>query len=425
MGDGTPLTINRDTVRRSTDRSIPIMSLRHPTRLGIDVPLLLIVSLLLVFGLLMLYSASTDYSLFFYGDPIYQFSRQLIWAGLSIGVAIGLGWLNYRIWLKLVLPAMLITIVGLVGVLLLSIVSINYKRWLFGGSVQPSEAAKVILIIYLAVWLYNKREQIRDLNFGLIPLSTILGILGGLILLQDDLSATVIIFILGGLMFFLAGGDSRQIVIFLVVALIVGAIVFQFYPKGRTRMEEYRAGLQDITKAPEQLSRALEAIVKGGWFGVGIGRSETKLTGLSLAPTDSIFAVVAEETGIFGSASLAVLYILLMWRGLVIAQRAPDSLGKLLASGLSIWITLEALINMTVLVGLAPFAGTALPFVSYGGSSLITMFAGIGIIFSVSRQSAKKREAEERTFDAVVDLRRRDGGRHLPRSRRSSTFEKR
>jgi cell division protein FtsW len=185
-------------------------------------------------------------------------------------------------------------------------------------------------------------------------------------------------------------------------------------------MDAYLLSFSDLTKAPVHLSRALEAIVKGGWFGVGIGRADTKLTGLPVPPTDSIFAVVGEETGIFGASALVGLYVLLLWRGLKIASQAPDGLGKLLASGLSLWLAMEALINMAVIVGLVPFAGNALPFISYGGSNLVVSLAAIGILQNIARMSSRIQEDEERTFDAVVDLRRRDRRRRLPSTGRAA-----
>jgi cell division protein FtsW len=383
-------------------------------RLGIDLWLFLAVFTLLGIGMLMLYSASTDYSFVVLDQaPTYMFRRQLIFLGLGVLAAIFLSWLDYRIWKKLAIPFMVGTIGLLLAVLVVNEVINNAARTIFQGSGQPSEVAKLAIVIYLSVWLYAKRDQLSQVSFGLLPLAIMLGTLGGLIFLQPDLSATATIFILGGLMFFLAGGDLRQIAIFLASGSIFGWIVFRFHPTGSSRIASYLVSINDFTKAPLHLSRSLEALVKGGWFGVGIGRADTKLTGLPVPPTDSIFAVVGQELGLIGAALLVGLFILILWRGLKIAQRAPDGLGRLMAAGLSIWIALEALINMAVIVGLVPFAGNALPFISYGGSNLVVSLAAIGILMNISRLSAKNREEEEKTFDAVVDLRRRDWRRRV------------
>jgi cell division protein FtsW len=423
MGNGTS-RMTAQGFRWQT--STQVGAARKPVRLGIDVPLLLAVVTLLVFGLLMVYSASWDYSLMVLGKtPTYMFTRQVLFAGLGIGLAAFLTIFNYHRYQKFALTLMAVTVALLVIVLVVNEVINNASRTLLGGSIQPSELAKIAIVIYLSVWLFAKRDQLSEVGFGLFPLGIILGVLGALIIVQPDISATATIFLLGGLMFFLAGGDLRQIALLIVIGLVVGWLVYQFIPTGHQRVSEYLLSLQDLTRAPMHLSRSLEALVKGGWFGVGIGRADTKLTGLPVPPTDSIFAVVGEETGFAGAFALLGLYILILWRGLLIAHRAPDGLGKLLAAGLSLWIVLEALINMAVIVGLVPFAGNALPFISAGGSNLVVSLAAIGILLNISRLSNQNREEEERTFDAVVNLRWRDRGRRLSRSRRSESANRR
>jgi cell division protein FtsW len=195
---------------------------------------------------------------------------------------------------------------------------------------------------------------------------------------------------------------------------------------GRERIGDFVAGIKDPLQASYHVRRAFEAIVHGGWFGVGLGQSQSKLTGLPVPPTDSVFAVVAEELGWFGSVALIGLYAFLVWRGLVIARRAPDMLGTLLASGLVIWVAFEALINMAVMVGLLPFAGNALPFISAGGSNLVATLAAIGILFNISRQTGRgsTTDAEWRSYSAVANLRWRNGRGSVPRPRRSQRADK-
>ncbi len=388
---------------------------------GLDVPLVLTVVGLSVFGLIMLYSASFDFSFNEYGSPTYMFMRQLRWLGLGVLAAFVLSLFDYHIWRKLVVFAMLFTIALLVAVLFINEVRLGAARTLVEGSYQPSELAKLVAVIYLSVWLYSKRQSLHDVTFGLIPLGVILGIIGGLIYRQPDISAAGTVLILGGLLFYLAGADIKQIILLLILALIMGWFVVQFSATGRDRVGSFVAGFQDPTNASYHVRRSFEAIIKGGVFGVGLGEADTKLTGLPFAPTDSIFAVVAEELGLFGSILLMALYGTLIWRGLVVARRAPDMLGTLLASGVIFWIGLEALINMAVMVGLMPFAGNALPFISAGGSNLVSTLCAIGIVLNISRQSgeiSKVKENEWRAFGAVIDLRRRDGRRSVSRARR-------
>lgn len=389
---------------------------------GLDMPLLLTVIALTVFGLIMLYSASFDYSFNEYGSAAYMFLRQLRWLGIGVVAAFILSLFDYHLWRKLIVFAMLGTIGLLVAVLLINEIRLGATRTLFEGSYQPSELAKLMAVIYLSVWLYAKRDELHRVGFGLIPLGVILGVIGGLIYLQPDLSAAGTVLILGGLLFFLAGADIKQIVFLLALALVIGWVVVQFSDTGRDRVGSFIAGFQNPTNASYHVRRSFEAIVKGGVFGVGVGQANTKLTGLPFAPTDSIFAVVAEELGLFGSALLIALYGALIWRGLVVARRAPDMLGTLLASGVTFWIALEAVINMAVMVGLMPFAGNALPFVSAGGSNLVATLCAVGIVLNISRQGVETRNLEEdewRSFGAVVDLRRWNGRRRVSRSRRS------
>lgn len=416
MGIGASMSTSRSKTNNGKARQ----AAWRPGNLGLDLWLVLAVFTLLIFGLLMVYSASTDYSMVVLKEaPSYMFQRQLIFAAIGLFAAAILTWLDYHWYRKLAIPLIILTIVGLASVLFINEVINNAARTIFQGSGQPSEVAKLAVVIYLAVWLFARREQLSSVSFGLLPLSVILGILGGLILLQPDLSAAATIFIIGGIMFFLAGGDLRQIVFFLIVGVIVGWVVFRFHPTGSQRLSEYIISIQDLTQAPMHLSRSLEALVKGSWFGVGIGRADTKLTGLPVPPTDSIFAVIGEEVGILGASVVVMLNVILLWRGLKIAQIAPDGLGKLMAAGLSIWLALEAFINMAVIVGLVPFAGNALPFISYGGSNLLVSLAAVGILLNISRVSSRSQAKEERSLDAVIDLRWRDRRRGVSGSRRA------
>jgi len=386
---------------------------------GLDLPLLVSISALVIFGLMMMFSASWDYSLLEYGSPMYMFEHQLIWLGFGLVAALLLALFDYHHWRKLIIPVMALTIILLATVLFMNEIRLGAKRALFEGSYQPSELAKLATIIYLSVWLYAKRQMLHDISLGLFPLGVILGVIGGLIYQQPDLSAAATILIIGGLLFFLAGGDLKQIGILLVIAFAAGWVVVQISPTGHERVAEFIAGLKDPTQASYHVQRSFEAIVNGSWFGVGIGRAQSKLTGLPVPPTDSIFAVIVEELGLFGALILIGMYALVIWRGFVIARRAPDMLGTLLATGLVVWIGLEAGINMMVMVGLMPFAGNALPFISAGGSNLVSSLAAIGILLNISRQRGEITNDEDwRSYSAAVNLRGWNRRRRIPRPRR-------
>jgi len=407
-------------------KSVPVKQQRKrkPLYLGLDVPMFCVIIILLGFGLLMLYSASWQYSVSVMGERAsYMLERQLRFLLLGGMAAIFAFYFDYHRIKKFVIPMMLVTLVLLLMVIFyVEEVRLGAKRGLFSGSIQPSELAKLVTIIYLAFWLHGKQDFIKDLRFGLLPLAFILGISATLILIQPDLSAAITIIVIGGIMFYLGGGEMRQIIPTILVAILAGSVLLVFYSTGKERIATFIAGLQDPSTASYHLIRSFESIVRGGLFGVGIGRGNTKFTGLPVAPTDSIFAVIAEETGISGACVVILLFVVFLWRGLTIARNAPDLLGRLLAAGITIWIFLEAFINMSVLVNLLPFAGNALPFISYGGSNLTMVMAGVGIVLNVGRVTAiKNNEDEGSPLNAVVNLRRDDGWRSVSRHRRPTS----
>ncbi|MEW6178474.1 MAG: putative peptidoglycan glycosyltransferase FtsW [Chloroflexota bacterium] len=392
----------------------------RPIRLGIDVPLVLVVMFLLGFGVLMVYSASWQPSMLAEKPVTYFFLNQLRWVFVGIGAALFFMYVDYRRWKKWLIPMVLVMIVLLIWVALFGEVRFNARRTLFNGSVQPSELAKLVIVIYLAFWLHSKQEVLNNIHFGLIPMITILGLTAGFIMLQPDLSATLTILVLGGMMFFLAGVDWRQIILILLIVGGIGALFLLVSDTGRFRFEQYLVAIQDPANAHDHIKRAIESIVRGGVFGVGIGRGSSKFA-LPVSHTDSIFAVIAEETGLFGAVAVVIAFMVLMWRGLSIARKALDMQGRLLAAGLTFWITLEAVLNMGVMVSVFPISGNALPLISAGGSNLTMTMAAIGLILSVGRvANRKKNEEEGRAFSAVVNLRRGNGGRGVSRAHRSS-----
>jgi cell division protein FtsW len=356
----------------------------------------------------MVFSASWDFSYQEFGSHTYMFSRQLKWLLLSIAVAVIVTYVDYHYWRRMAVPAMMIVVVGLIAVFVVNEVRYGSARTLNEGSFMPSEAAKLITVLYLSVWLYSKRNLIRDIQFGLIPLGGIIGIITGLILAQPDISAAATIIFLGGMLFFLAGADLKQIFILLMVAVMLGWAIVQIQPTAKNRMGSYIVGIRDPTQAHPHVRRAIESIVEGGVFGVGIGEADTKLVSLPFPPTDSVFAVVAEELGLIGTTFLIGLYCILIWRGLIIAQNAPDMLGSLIAAGLTFWIAVEAFINMAMMVGLLPVAGNALPFISAGGSNLMVTLASIGILMNISRLSKTQDTPYKRMAYAANGIRGSD-----------------
>ena len=400
---------------KSSTRPLTAEKITHSFRLNLDVPLTALVIALLVVGLMMVYSASWKSAQSAGEVDSYYLGRQLTFVLIAAASVVALSLFDYHRYQRLLLPMMALAMIMLIGVLLKGEDRYNSTRTLFNGSVQPSEFAVLALIVYLAFWLYSKREVINILSFGLVPMMVILGIFGALILEQPDFSAAITIFVMGGIMFYLAGAELRQVILVVVAALIIGFLIIHFTNTGRDRWDKYLAGLNNPTAASDHMQRVFEAITRGGLFGVGIGKSITKFTGLPVPWTDSIYAVIVEETGLLGGAFILSLYMFILWRGMQIAKRAPDQLGRLLAGGVTFWIVFDALLNMGVMVSVFPFAGNALPLISYGGSSMVSTMAGIGILMNVHRSSSQKDSAniEGRSYGAVIDMRRRDRRRRV------------
>lgn len=419
MGESTAMTQPSAAVKPLSPRAA---SKLH----GVDIPLTLAVITMLAFGLLMVYSASWQYSFSLGQSFSYLFSRQVIWATIGIGAAIAISYIDYHKFKRLVVPVMYGTLFMLILVLFFfGETRWGSKRGLIGGSIQPTELAKLAIIVYLSFWIYSKQEVLNKITFGLLPLTGILGITAGLILGEPDISAAATIIFLGGVLFFIGGGDLKQIVMVLVIAALLGSLIVSIYPTGRARLNDYIAGARDPQNATYQVKRSMEAIVRGGVFGVGIGQSSTKFTGLPVPPTDSIFAVIVEETGSLGAAFVIGLYLVIVWRGIRIARDAPDPLGKMLAGGVTAWLFFEAFINMAAMVNLIPFAGNTLPLISAGGSSLVTTLAGVGILMSVNRVTTRSSQTiEGRSTSAVVDLRRGNRRRSVSRSIHSTSSQR-
>jgi cell division protein FtsW len=296
------------------------------------------------------------------------------------------------------------TLLALVGVLLIGSTTFNAQRSFFNGSVQPSELAKLMLILYLAVWLDSKSDRIHELSYGLLPFGFIVGVVAGLILLQPDLSAAATVVIVAALMFFIAGADIIQMGLVGAAVSVTAFLVLQVSETGRQRLADYLAGVQDLTQASWHVQQAAIAFINGGVFGRGLGESHQKFGFLPTPHTDSIFAIVGEELGLIGCLFLIVLFLAFAWRGFRIAANSRDKLGAIMASGLVCWVVVEALVNIAVMVGAMPFAGNALPFISYGGSSLVVMLTGVGILLSISRRDDSER-LERKTRGSPSSLR--------------------
>jgi cell division protein FtsW len=359
-------------------------------------------------GLMMVYSSTSDLGYRAYGDSAYFFKRQIMWLFLGLAGLFVAARLPHRHWMKLSIPIMALTIL-----LLLILVIVKEGRLLIGSSVSPVELAKLAMVIYIGHWLSSRSEQLSKLPYGLLPFTIMVGVISGLVMAQPDISEAIVIVLVAVVMFFLAGADLVQFVIGILGGGLAFAFVITRLPHAMERLQPYLSEMRDpLHSGNFQLTQGLLALGSGGVFGMGAGNGRMKYQWLPAAHTDSIFAIVGEELGLVGCLLLIGLFALLAYRGLLIASRAPDSFGRMLALGVTCWITFQALINMAVVTGAIPFTGIALPFVSVGGSSLTTCLVGVGIVLSVSRAVSM----EGVTSHEARRVGRRDRGSRLSRS---------
>lgn len=402
-----------------SERSVPTPDVHRRTlarRLrdsGFDPWLLLTVGVMILFGLVMVYSASWDVSWRLEGRPEALFRRQLTNFGIGVAAMVLAAQMPLRWLRKLALPIIGFAVVALLAVLLIGVGS-GPRRSFLSGSIQPSELAKLALILYLAVWMESKGDKLLDWGYGFIPLMVIIGIVGGLILMQPDLSAVLTVAVVALTLFYLAGARLSQSLIITTGGAVVAYILVRLTRTGRARWSDYISGLVDIQEASYHVQHSLQAFYGGSILGRGLGASREKFGLLPAPHTDSIYAVIGEELGLIGALVVLALFVFFLWRGFRIAVESKDRLGYLVAAGITFWIGVEALVNMSVLLGLLPFAGNALPFFSYGGSSLVTTLTSVGFVLNVSRR--KPTEPNDlRGSIATLDISRGNRRRRVSR----------
>jgi cell division protein FtsW len=284
--------------------------------------------------------------------------------------------------------------------------------------------AKLAMIIYVAAWLTSKGDQIRDVTYGLVPFAVLIGIVAGLIVAQPDVSTSVMIVLTALAMFFFAGADIVQLAVSGVVSVITFLVLINQFPHAKKRLTEWIEVWGDPTRVSYHIRQALIAMGSGGPVGVGLGEGKQKLGYLPTPHTDSIFAVLGEELGLFGCLIVIGLFVLLAYRGFKIARDAPDAFSALLACGVTCWLVFQALVNVAVVTGLLPFTGVALPFISSGGSSMVVSLAGVGLLLSISRGKRIGKRTQGRIGKALqpatLDRRWGDRGPRLSRPGRGT-----
>jgi len=375
-----------------------------------DYALSLTVLLLVILGLIMVYSATFILRL----DSAYFLKRQALWVVLGFAGLLAMAQLDYRILRRLALPIMGLSVLSLLAVLLVGRGVGNAQRWFLEGSVQPSEFVKLAFVIYIAAWLASKGDKIRDVTYGLIPFSILLGAVTALIVLQPDLGTAILVVATAGAMFFIAGAEVSQLIIALLAGgpTLYAVIINSGYAQDRIWV--FLNPGSDPYGAGYQIQGILSALSAGGITGCGLGAGTQKLVPPYVYHTDAILSVVGEELGLVGCLIIISLFLFIAYRGLVITLRAPDTFGMLLGFGVTCWVVFQAVIHIAVNTATLPFTGITLPFMSFGGSSLTMCLSGIGVLLSISRVG---RERKLRT-SAAFAFGRRDRRPRLSRTRR-------
>jgi cell division protein FtsW len=381
----------------------------------LDYLLAVTVGALIIIGMMMVYSSTFDMAYQSDQPPTAFLVRQLIGMGIGLAVILALTWLDYSYLHRISIPLMGVVLAALVLVLVVGQNRYGATRTFLNGSIQPSELAKLAVVIYIADWLASKGEKIRDTSYGLIPFGVLIGIIAGLIVLEPNFSTALLIIATAGIMFFLAGADLKQLIAGTGIAALTFGLLIMNSAHGRERITSFAKLLSDPTAASWQLQQSLVAIGSGGLLGHGLGTSQQKLGYLPLPHSDSIFAVIGEEMGLIGCLVVIGLFAVLAYRGFKIAAQASDVFGALLAAGATSWLVLEAAFNIAAMTGLMPFTGIPLPFISYGRSSLVSAMAAVGLLLSVSR-GTRRSSKQSRQSSAAFDFGRRDGRSRLSRS---------
>lgn len=356
-----------------------------------------LVIVFLVFGLIVLSSASVVEAQKQTGSASYYWQHQLLW-GVIPGIVLMLVlWrVPYRRWRPFAFP-LLIAALGLLMLVLVPSLGLRIngaRSWLSLGafSFQPVEVLKLALVVYLAAWLGERGERVKELQMGLLPFGIIMGFVGLLLLRQPDLGSLGIVSLLAGGVYFIAGAPWKQVAIASIVAVVLLAGAAVASPERWSRVTTVFNPTADARGAGWQLNQALIAIGAGGTWGVGLGQSTQKFGFLPEPIGDSIFAVLVEELGMAGGLATLILFGLLAVTMAHIAGRAPDAFGSLLVTGMMLWVLGQAAVNMAAITGLGPLTGIPLPFISYGGTSMVSMLAGLGIVLNVAEHAAHRRQ---------------------------------
>lgn len=351
---------------------------------ALDYPLIAIVVTLLGLGLFMVYSAS------FPTRDSYYFAKQLQWVALGIVACATVAAIPYQFWRKVVVPLMAFTLLALVAVLVVGDKEFGARRTLLNGRFQPSEFAKFAVAIYVAAWVSARRDKMSNMEDGLLPFMIIMGLVAGLIALEKSFSVTIIVLTIGLTIFFVGGGSGKQVLLIGAVGVPMLTVAMWQSKYAFERAKDWYAVYFNPSEVSQAASRILAMVRSGRGIGTDPSYWQSK-AGVPALWSDYLFANIGADLHIVGMLLVVALYIWLAYRGLVIALNTPDRFAAFTAIGLTTWITVQAAVHIGASLMLIPTTGQPLPFMSYGGSSLLSCMVAAGLLLSISRSEPEKK----------------------------------
>jgi cell division protein FtsW len=380
-------------------------SRRVATRLStssIDRWVLISVVSLVAIGVIMVTSASVK-TAYLTGSFDGYLTREIMFVSMGIVLLLFGALFDYRHWTK-VSPLLVIGVLAaLAAVLIIGKSANGAQRWfpIAGQQIQPSEFAKVGLVIYIAHWLSHKGPKITSFRAASMPFGILLGVVCFLIIEQPDLGTCVVVALSLIVVYYAAGAKLSHLGLGLSTAFLLAAVVISHEAYQTDRFLAWLDPTKYSQGAGYHITQSLQALGRGGPFGVGLGNSIEKYT-VPAPYTDTIFAVLGEELGLIGTLAILGLFVVLLYRGVKVAREAPDEFGRLLAIGLTVTLVIQAFLNIAVVTDTVPFTGVPLPFISFGGSSLLTSMLAAGILLNISRQSTGARKPRSLESEMVT-----------------------
>lgn len=357
---------------------------------AIDLPFLVMVLLLSMMGLVMVFSASHAAAYYRFKDSYYFIRSQALWMALGLVVLFITAKLATPKLMKVMAMPSLAIAIGLLALVPFIGVTLNdAKRWLKFGpiTIQPSELAKVAVVLAFAYMITRSGDKIRTFRYGILPYACILLVIGGLLAKQPHISATVLIFAIGAAMLLVGGVPLGWFVAAIGAAVPLLFLVIRMTGHGMSRIELWLNPYADPLGKGYQTIQSLYAVGSGGLFGLGLGKSRQKYLYIPEPQNDFIFAIVCEELGFIGAMIIILLFVALVWRGFVIAFRAPDRFSALVVVGIMVKVGLQTMLNIAVVTNTIPNTGVSLPFFSSGGSAMVVQLFEMGLVLAISRYS--------------------------------------